>query len=175
MPVDSGYGRCFMSMDPSSFFHDFEKRKRADREKSREAFQYKVLKKYFSNMLENLPGGLEAVWRDDTIEDKMLDIRERSSDRLMQCLYIEKIETCEKDLIRLPPHNVWKTFMDVLAQHEQAIMVFPVVKTGLWAVHNLSNPVKSVPKEPSIIYRGNAGCDLTVQKLGVFLMEYTGT
>jgi len=165
-------GRYLEMTDPSKFHDDYDAvqdKKKIERDQS---FQYKILKDYFSTMVENV--SLLDIWKDEAVEDKLEEVKFKVGDSLLNSIFIQKYDKLFIGTIYKEFHKteVWKKMMSLINEHGEVGLVFPVKHYGIHILHNFSRQPSDVMKEPKIIWPGNAGTDLTLQKLGVFVNEY---
>lgn len=167
----SGTGRCSVS-NPSNFFNDFESAKGEAKRRSESSFQLKVIKRYFSNMVEKEV--LNDIWFDNAVEDKLEEVKFKSGDALFGKIYIKKYKLLAMGRIykNLPSTELWKDMMKYLGERGEAGIVFPILRFGMHILHNFGPQPDAVLKKPKIIWPGNSGIDLTLQEMGVFLKEY---
>ena len=159
-----------MSDKPTAFFEDWDKAKSSRKNKSLGNYQQKILKKYFPETGEIL----NSIWNDEAVEDKLEEVKYRSNNPILKAVDIRNYPHLYIDVLyrNMPNTQVWKDIMPLISEHGEAGIIFPVYKMGNYILHNFPRQPDDVLKKPRIIWPGNSGSDLTLQKLDVFLIEH---
>lgn len=167
----SGIGGYLVMTKPANFFDSFDDSKARASFVRNEQFQLKILKKYFSTMVENVHLG--SIWADAGVKNKLEEVKHRLSDSFFDKIYIERFEVYLREVYEKFPRTVpWKYFMERVKEKGEVGLIFNIPFQGHHILHNFQTQPDSVLKKPKIIWPGNAGTDLTLQNLGVFLKEY---
>jgi len=159
-------------LDPSSYFQGFREASSARSRKAQDAMHYKVLKKFFGKLLDV---DINPIWKEVTCEDKMAELRSRTSCHILRKLYMHgQVYQLDKVYQHLPSTPVWREMLKLLDSSEsrEAILLFKITGLGYHVLHNLDNSSRVVVKEPKIIWTGLAGKCLTLEHIDVFLEEY---
>jgi hypothetical protein len=157
---------------PTEFFKDWEASKVSQSNISNENYQKKILLKYFSTMVEDYD--LKDIFYDKSVVNKLEEVKHKVSKGFFQAIDIKKYPKVDllmmyRNIRKFP---IWKDLIALIEEHGEAGIIFPLYKNGNYILHNFARQPDDVLKEPKIIWPGNSGSDLTLEKLDVFLIEY---
>jgi len=157
---------------PTKFFENWETAKVSQKERSGNSYQMKILKRYFPSIIEKV--NLGSIWFDDAVVNKLEEVKYKAGDVLLNCIDIKVYPklTMLQMYNRITKQEIWKDIVALISVHGEAGIIFPIKYSGNCIFHNFARQPDDVLKEPKIIWPGNSGTDLTLQKLDVFLKEY---
>ena len=157
-------------MTPTNFFSGYEEALDEKRETSSRFFIFKVYTKFFKELMNGVdPRG---VLYDPQITDHMEELRYRVSNPKFDSITVTADKFTMQDLFPKFKESALQAKYDVLeSAGPLKALVFRVLKSGLWVVHNYGDDLDNIGYTTRIYWKIR-GREYKLQPIKFFIKEY---